>query len=262
MIRMTTDRIGGTTYTFANLTAFLANQPSTIQYLGDVSAPSVFNNGATGERHPVQEYYIGYAQDEWRVKPNFTLNYGVRYDYYTPLRERDNNFIKFNIDTGVLDPTTTPFFQSKKNNFQPRVSFTWAPTDRTAVKAGGGIFVGPGQTEDQIQPIESDRISSTLSSGRLPGRSDRAPRQFHQQPEQPVVSAARLRQRIHHPGADLSVHRIGAAGSRRELLGDGRLRRQPGPQPVPAQRGEQDHAASSRTRTRPRRPSSSASSRS
>ena len=48
---MTTDRIGGITYTFANLTAFLANQAPTVQYLGDVSAPSPFNNGATGERH-------------------------------------------------------------------------------------------------------------------------------------------------------------------------------------------------------------------
>ena len=53
-----------------------------------------------------------------------TLNYGLRYDYYTPLREADNRVVKFNIDTGVLDPTTTPFYQSKKNNFQPRVSVT------------------------------------------------------------------------------------------------------------------------------------------
>ena len=48
---MATDRLGGTTYTFANSTAFLANTPSTIQYLGDLSAPSPFNNGATGARH-------------------------------------------------------------------------------------------------------------------------------------------------------------------------------------------------------------------
>src|SRR5262249_35905891 len=79
LIRMTTDRLGGTTYSFSNLTAFLANQPSSIQFLGDESAPSVFNNGATGLRHLHQEYYIGYAQDEWRASPKFTLNYGVRY---------------------------------------------------------------------------------------------------------------------------------------------------------------------------------------
>lgn len=35
------------------------------------------------------------------------------------------------------------------------------------LRGGFGIFYGPGQTEDQIQPIESDRISSTLSSGPL-----------------------------------------------------------------------------------------------
>ena len=58
MIRMATDQLGGTTYTFPNVTAFLANQPSAIQYAGDISAPSVFNNGATGTRHTSQQYYI------------------------------------------------------------------------------------------------------------------------------------------------------------------------------------------------------------
>ena len=33
------------------------------------------------------------------------------------------------------------------------------------LRGGFGIFVGPGQTEDQIQPIEAERISTTLSSG-------------------------------------------------------------------------------------------------
>src|SRR5206468_704828 len=55
MIRMATDRIGGVTYTFPNLTAFLANQPSAVQLLGDLSAPSPFNGGATGPRHTRQD---------------------------------------------------------------------------------------------------------------------------------------------------------------------------------------------------------------
>ena len=165
-IRMSTDRIGGTTYTFANLAAFLANQAS-VQYLGDVSAPSVFNNGATGPRHTRQEYYVAYAQDEWHLAPKATLNYGVRYDYYTPMREANDLIVKFNIDTGVIDPSSTPLFRSSKNNVQPRVSFTYAP-GRTVFRAGGGVFVGPGQTEDQIQPIESDRISSTINGSSFP----------------------------------------------------------------------------------------------
>src|SRR5262249_21550232 len=35
----------------------------------------------------------------------------------------------------------------------------------TVLKGGVGIFVGPGQTEDQIQPIEADRINTTATSG-------------------------------------------------------------------------------------------------
>src|SRR4029453_10235234 len=99
--------------------------------------------------------------------PRFTLNYGLRYDYYVPLRETDNRIVKFNVDTGVIDPDTTPFYQSKKTNFQPRVSATLAPSTRTVLRGGFGIFVGPGQTEDQIQPIEAERINTTLTSGAL-----------------------------------------------------------------------------------------------
>ena len=165
-IRLTTDRLGGTTYTFQNVTAFLANQPSSIQYLGDESAPSVFNNGATGQRHLKQQYFIGYAQDEWHVNPKFTLNYGVRYDYYTVLKEANDLEVKLNIDTGQIDPPTTPQYKSTPTNLQPRVSGTYAFTDKTVFKGGFGLYVGPGQTEDQIQPVaDSDRISSTITSG-------------------------------------------------------------------------------------------------
>jgi hypothetical protein len=168
LIRMATDRLGGTTYSFTNLNAFLANQPSTIQYLGDESAASVFNNGATGPRNLEQEYFIAYAQDEWHLNPRFTLNYGLRYDYYTPMREANDLQVKFNIDTGQIDPNTTPLFKATTTNLQPRVGATFAASERTVVRGGFGLFVGPGQTEDQIQPAaDSDRISTTLSTGAL-----------------------------------------------------------------------------------------------
>jgi hypothetical protein len=61
-IRMQTDRLGGTTYSYQNVNAFMNNTPSAIQFLGDESAPSVFNNGATGPRNLVQNYYIAYAR--------------------------------------------------------------------------------------------------------------------------------------------------------------------------------------------------------
>ena len=167
MIRMSTDQLGGITYTFSNLGSFLANQPSGIAYFGDLSEPSPFHNGATGDKHIKQEYYVGFAQDEWRASPKLTVNFGLRYDYYAPLQEADNRDVKLNIVTGQIDPDTTPFYQSKKTNFQPRLSIAYSPSSKTVVKAGLGIFVGPGQTEDQIQPIEAERISTSITSGPL-----------------------------------------------------------------------------------------------
>ena len=167
IIRMSTDQQGGTTYTYGNIAGFLANTPTSVQYFGDLSEPSPFHNGASGDRHIEQEYYVAYAQDEWRLKPNVTLNYGLRYDYYVPLTEADNRIVKFNIDTGTLDPDTTPFYTSKKNNLQPRVGATYSPSSKSVIRGGFGIFVGPGQTEDQIQPIEAERISTTVTSGPL-----------------------------------------------------------------------------------------------
>lgn len=176
MIRMYTDRLGGTTYTFSSLANFLTNTLTSVQYLGDVSAASPFNNGLTGQRLAKQEYYIGYGQDEWKIRPGLTLSYGLRYEYYTPLREANNGQVLFDIKTGTLRPSSEAAFKSSKTNFGPRIAMTWSPNQdgsgffgggKTVLRGGFGMYYGPGQTEDQIQPIESDRVSSTITSGAL-----------------------------------------------------------------------------------------------
>ncbi|HKC65933.1 MAG TPA: TonB-dependent receptor [Pyrinomonadaceae bacterium] len=177
LIRLYTDRQGGITYTWSNITNFLTNNLQSTQYLGDLSSPSPFFNNSTGEAYAKQAYYIGYAQDEWKIRPNLTLNYGLRYEYYTPLKEANNRQVYFDITTGTLrDPAQDPLIM-RKNNFGPRVALTWSPNPNgkgffggghTVLRGGFGIYYGPGQTEDQIQPIESNRISSTLNGGSFP----------------------------------------------------------------------------------------------
>ncbi len=68
-----------------------------------------------------------YWEDSWTILPNFTLNYGIRY-------ELDQQY----------EPLNTP-----AHNFAPRISFAWDPfkDHRTAIRAGYGIFYGPIDTQ-------------------------------------------------------------------------------------------------------------------
>ena len=166
-----------------------------------------------------RQYYIGYVQDEWKIKSNLTLNYGLRYEYYTPLKEANNRQIYFDINTGALrNPSEDPYHTSG-NNFGPRIGLTWSPNPngtgrfgggKTVIRGGFGIYYGPGQTEDQIQPIESNRISSTLSGGSFPQDPNVIAAAFINNPANRQVSAACLRQRLHNPGKGLSVQRLAA----------------------------------------------------
>jgi len=139
-IRMYRDRKGGITYSFSNLNNFLNNVAANIRFVGDLTDPSLINGGVTGERKGEQEYYIGYAQDEWKLAFKVTLNYGMRYEYYTPMREAENRAVLFNINTGKLDNPNNAFYQSVKTNFGPRVGLSFSPNARTAFRVGFGIY--------------------------------------------------------------------------------------------------------------------------
>ncbi len=179
-IRVKFDQLGGTTYSFANLRDFVLNQNLTAAFIGDLSAPGDFriltnpvttisrpNSGLSDGR---QFYLIGYGQDEWRVRPNIVVNYGLRYEYYSVNQEADDRAIVFNPNLGRLVDPGTPYYQSKKNNFGPRLGVTWTPDflkGKTVLRAGGGLYFGPGQYEDLIQPIESNvvRTNSAFAGG-------------------------------------------------------------------------------------------------
>lgn len=189
IIRTRFDQLGGLQFTYGNLRDFLLNQNATFSFIGDLSVPGNFSlqtnpvttisrtNGGFSEAS--QHYLIGYAQDEWRIRQNITLNYGLRYEYYSPLRESSNRAVIYDVGlsgTGqnpLRDPRSFDFYRAKKTNFAPRIGITWAPEifkGKTVIRLGGGLFYGPGQQEDLIQPIESNvyRASGSLATGITP----------------------------------------------------------------------------------------------
>ena len=161
---------GGTTYSFANIQAFLADAPSQVAFNGDTAGLSPFT-GKSGFSKMNQTFYIGYFQDEWKIQPNVTINYGLRYEYYSPLHEENDKVLWFNVPTGTLIPNyKKDWYQMKTTNFGPRLGLSWSPTalnNKTVLRIGSGYYYGPGLTEGQTQPASNDRINRTITSGAL-----------------------------------------------------------------------------------------------
>ncbi|HWY70471.1 MAG TPA: TonB-dependent receptor [Terriglobales bacterium] len=117
-------------FVFGSLPGFLISPQlatTTINPLQSASfgLPQVYQQGFGNPTYPYYSRPLTafYAQDSWQIAPNFTVNYGLRY-------ELDSQFA----------PLTT-----YKKGFGPRVSFAWDPfkDHKTVIRGGYGIFYGP-----------------------------------------------------------------------------------------------------------------------
>ncbi len=105
----------------------------------------------TGAPADAQRYlrtgdYAFFVQDDWKLRPNLTLNLGLRYEYYPPLSEKNGDLSNLIFGSqGLINSkvvVTNQLFQPDKNNFAPRVGFAWNPhafDSNLVVRGGFGI---------------------------------------------------------------------------------------------------------------------------
>jgi len=107
--------------------------------------------GTDTRRNMRQNYVAMFAQDEWRPANDFTLNYGLRYEFITVPYDTEGRvagLLSFdNLESGPngVTPGSDLFKNPSKLDFAPRLGMSWNPSgsQRTSIKGGAGLFYQP-----------------------------------------------------------------------------------------------------------------------
>ncbi|HEV2447016.1 MAG TPA: TonB-dependent receptor [Candidatus Sulfopaludibacter sp.] len=133
------------------------------------SATYLQGEGVVGNR---RTFFMGYAQDEFKISPRLTLNLGLRYEYYSVMHEILNRSAVVDIaGCGGFCPKGTPYYQPNTKDFGPRIGLAWAPDGKTTIRSGFGIFYGGNQNDDFSDPAESAVPRYSLSQIDFPALS-------------------------------------------------------------------------------------------
>jgi hypothetical protein len=127
-------------YTGQGITDFLLGLPNHSE-LENLNIARIYRNG--------WNWFVG---DSWRATQKLTLNYGLRYEYSSPLFERDNHATNFDPTlnggqgglftvpakaSGTFERTTV---HPSKDNFAPRVGFAYAILPKLVMRGGFGVY--------------------------------------------------------------------------------------------------------------------------
>jgi hypothetical protein len=157
----------------------IANDPTTYNladfYFGLPSTIAQGSNLTTNLRQHVNSLYF---QDDWRVSPKLTVNLGLRWEYATPIWDRDNYWSNFDPKTNTLVRAKSgslfdrALVNSDYRDWGPRIGAAYSIDAKTSVRAGYGIsytfFNRPGSAIEGINgPLA---IFGVFNQTALPGQ--------------------------------------------------------------------------------------------
>jgi hypothetical protein len=198
-------RISPTVFDFSNTMTVGPDPTNPTSGTGDGFASFMSGAGSSGYTGfnafpaPTKYFLGGYFQDDWKVRPNLTLNLGLRYEVQTPVRERQNQQAHF--DYHALNPVSVQvgqpvygqivysspgnrdLYNPNWNDFSPRVGFSYSLTPKFVMRGGFGLFYStnllgagpnPGYSQstnwtatlDGLTPYQP--LTSAFSTGILP----------------------------------------------------------------------------------------------
>ena len=161
----------------ANLEAAINNLlgiPSGLSQAFFASGPSQFTPSGEFIRGARYKQYDMYVQDQWQMRKNLALTYGLRYEFNPPGTEAHNLILRPNLplssfgSTGPISfvPRDTLWDRENANALAPRVGVAWDPlgTGRTSVRAGAGIAFDTISTFEMVPILGQGPGSSAACS--------------------------------------------------------------------------------------------------
>jgi len=157
------------------LSGLLSGSP--FAYIVAIAPPGVSDGAHIGPAAINRSDYNAFVEDTWKVTPNLTLDYGVRWEYYTPITERAHRTGSFRTLNGALDYVVNPQpgYSTTWNGWGPRTQISWAPLKNFTAHAGGAVMVIPpniwqdnmltGSTPFSISPRRQSSSSAPLAYG-------------------------------------------------------------------------------------------------
>jgi hypothetical protein len=154
------------TFNFYNVWDFLNDAPE-----AETGTFDPLTGAPTLNRQDNREDLWGFfVQDDYKVRPNLTLNLGLRYSYFGPLTSKQGNLSVLELGTGASTFSDLrlrlngPLYNAQKGNFGPEVGFAWSPIENHGkIVVRGGFGMNYDEEEIAISSIGVNNPPAVVS---------------------------------------------------------------------------------------------------